>query len=58
MWHHNPSDVVPVKTLETQAVKAEKHHEVATTLYVPIPVSLADHPPAFHGHCSYYRRKV
>jgi hypothetical protein len=43
--YHNLFEVVPLKKHETKAVKVEKHHEVAQTLYVPIRVSFADDPP-------------
>jgi hypothetical protein len=53
--HHCVLEVVPSKAQETELVKSEKHHEVAPTLYVPIPVSSVDHPPAFHARRSYSR---
>src|SRR5712664_2465026 len=52
-WHHFLSEVVPSKAQEIEVVKPENHHEVAPTLYVPIPMSFADDPHAFHARCSY-----
>jgi hypothetical protein len=36
-WCHNPLEVALSKQSEDQAVNADQHHEVAPTLYVPIP---------------------
>jgi hypothetical protein len=52
-WHHLPFEVVPSKAQEIEMVTPEKHHEVAPTLYVPIPASFADDPPVLHEKGSY-----
>ena len=50
--------MVPIKAQETKPFKPEKRHEVAPTLYVPIPVSFADDPAALHARHSYWCRKM
>ena len=57
-WHHFPSEVVPSKAQEIEEGKSEKHHKVAPTLYVPIPMSFADDPAALHARHSYWCLKV
>jgi hypothetical protein len=52
-WHHFLSEVVPSKALEIEVVKPEKRNEVAPTLYVPMPMSFDDDPPALHPRRSY-----
>ena len=57
-WHHVLLEVVPNKVYEIEVVRPEKHHEVAPTLYVPIPVSFADDPAVLHARQSYLCRKM
>src|ERR1700675_4235246 len=43
---------------EKDELACKNTRSVATTLYVPIRVSVADNPPAFHACCSYSCRRV
>ena len=38
---------------EKEELACKNTRSVATTLYVPIRVSVPDNPPAFHARCSY-----
>jgi hypothetical protein len=57
-WHHFLFEVVPRKAKEIEVVKPEKGHEVAPTLYVPIPAPSADDPPVLHAKRSYCCRRA
>jgi hypothetical protein len=60
-WHIRatfPTKVATWFLSEEQTVIGKKPRTVATTLYVPIPVSFADDPPASHARPSYCREKV
>src|ERR1700676_4721303 len=43
---------------EKEELASKNTRSVATTLYVPIRVSVPDNPPAFHARCSYSCRRV
>src|SRR5271165_3467038 len=43
---------------EKEELACKNTRSVATTLYVPIRVSVPDNPPAFHARCSYSCRRV
>jgi hypothetical protein len=43
---------------EKEELACKNTRSVATTLYVPIRVSVADSPPAFHARYSYCCRRV